>query len=327
MATNVYFSAKHRPEQNLYEDLVIESLKMYGQDVMYMPRTSVTVDEILNEDYARFEDAYNIEMYIETVDGFAGEGDLLAKFGAEIRDQATFIVSKRRWEHLVGVWNNDIEIVRPQEGDLIYLPLSNSLFEIRFVEHEQPFYQLSNLPVYKLNCELFEYSNEDIDTGYEEVDVFERTEALNYIELNMVSGAVAVAAVGAPSANADDADVDAINGTGINFIPGEVVTQRVLSGGGIVTIQGEVADFDRTGAGTGVLKIIHDSGVVDWTGGAESHAIYGVDSEAAWMVETIVGVEFQQVADNNELEYTADDIIDFSETNPFGEPGNIGGHV
>jgi len=97
MATNVYFSPKVKTEQNLYEDIVIESLKMYGQDVIYIPRQLINRDEIMNEDYSKFTDAYTIEMYIETSEGFAGEGDLLGKFGVEIRDQATFVVAKKRW--------------------------------------------------------------------------------------------------------------------------------------------------------------------------------------------------------------------------------------
>ena len=151
MATNVYFSQKVRSEQNLYEDIVIESLKMYGQDVYYLPRTIVSKDTILNEDIeSNFNDAYIIEMYISNVDGFEGDGNLLSKFGVEIRDQANFIVSTRRWEQYIGAHNKagasstgydlvanidrthseNTDYIRPAEGDLIYLPLSGSLFAI-----------------------------------------------------------------------------------------------------------------------------------------------------------------------------------------------------
>jgi hypothetical protein len=142
MATNVYFSPKVKQEQNLYEDIVIEALKMYGQDVIYLPRNLVSYDNITNSEFSEFVDAYAVEMYIENTEGFGGEGDLMSKFGLEIRDTATFVVSKRRWEQLVGIWNNSLNSERPSEGDLIYLPLSNSLFEIKMTEHEQPFYQL-----------------------------------------------------------------------------------------------------------------------------------------------------------------------------------------
>ena len=152
MATNVYFSQKVKAEQDLYEDIVIESLKMYGQDVYYLPREVVNEDSILGEDIESvFSDAYIIEMYIANVDGFEGDGNLLSKFGVEIRDQANFIVSKKRWNQYIGTRSSGtLGNLRPGEGDLIYLPLSKSLFEIRFVEHESPFYQLSNLPTYTL---------------------------------------------------------------------------------------------------------------------------------------------------------------------------------
>jgi hypothetical protein len=150
MPTNVFFSPAVKSEQLLYEDLVIEGLRMYGQDVLYIPRATITTDEILNENYSRFNDAYKIEMYIAKTEGFEGEGTLLSKFGLELRDQATFVVASRRFEHLVHIDENELASDRPREGDLIYLPLTGSMFEIKFVEHEQPFYRLSNLPTFEL---------------------------------------------------------------------------------------------------------------------------------------------------------------------------------
>ena len=153
MATNPYFSQKVRSEQNLYEEIVIESLRMYGQDVYYLPRDVVNEDRVFGDDVpSRFNSSYKVEMYMENIEGFDGEGDLFTKFGVEIRDQATFVVARRRWTTTVKQLDNDIAEDRPREGDLIYLPLSNSMFQIMQVEHEQPFYQLSNLPVYKLRC-------------------------------------------------------------------------------------------------------------------------------------------------------------------------------
>ena len=181
MATNVHFSQKVKSEQNLYEDIIIESLKMYGQDVYYIPRDIIAEDRILGDDIqSRFNSAYKIEMYIENAEGFDGEGDLFTKFGVEIRDQATFVVSRKRWNQTIGRYDNDIESVRPLEGDLIYLSLSNSMFQIQHVEHEQPFYQVSNLPTYKLRCELFEYSGEDIDTGINSIDNIEELYGYKY---------------------------------------------------------------------------------------------------------------------------------------------------
>ena len=179
--TNVYFDHDYPEEQYLVEDLIIEALGVYGQPTYYIPRGVIRDDEILNEEYSRFTDAYAIEMYIENTSGFEGEGTLLSKFGLEIRDQATFILSKRRFRGLVSIDSNAIREERPREGDLVYLPLSNALFEIKFVEHEQPFYQMNDLPTYKLQCELFEYSHEDIDTGIASIDQFETEHATRVV--------------------------------------------------------------------------------------------------------------------------------------------------
>ena len=170
MARNVYFNDKVRSEQNLYEDIVIESLKIYGQEVYYLPRDIVQEDRIFGDDIpSRFNSSHKIEMYIENIEGFDGEGDLFTRFGVEIRDEATFVVSRRRWTQAVARMDGGVTSVRPLEGDLIYLPLSNKLFQIMHVEHEQPFYQLSNLPIFKLRAQLFEYNDEDLDTGIDEI--------------------------------------------------------------------------------------------------------------------------------------------------------------
>jgi hypothetical protein len=181
MARNFYFSEKVRSEINLYEELIIEALKIYGQDVYYLPRTIVNEDTLLGDDPAsQFASSYKIEMYIENVEGFDGEGDLFTRFGVEIRDECTFVVSKNRWSNQVARADNALQGDRPTEGDLIYLPLSKSMFEIRHVEHEQPFYQIENVPTYKMRCTLFEYSGEDMDTGNTEIDSLEKDYAYQY---------------------------------------------------------------------------------------------------------------------------------------------------
>ena len=178
MATNPYISQKVRSEQHLYEDLVIESLKFYGQDVYYIPREIVNKDKIFGDDIpSRFSDAYKIEMYIENTEGFDGEGDLFTKFGIELRDQATFVIARRRWRELVGDRLVEEHQFRPREGDLIFLPLSESLFEVKRVFTESPFYQLSQLPLFRLQCELFEFSDEDFDPGIEAIDHLEEDHA------------------------------------------------------------------------------------------------------------------------------------------------------
>lgn len=180
MAVNLYFDHNYNnSEKNLIEDLTVEAIKMHGIDVVYIPRTSISRDEILGEDIlARFEQQYMVEMYLDSVDGFEGQGDLMAKFGLQIKDTASFVVSKRRFEEVM------VGIIRPLEGDLIYYPLSRGLFEINFVEHENPFYNLGKLHTYKLSCELFTYNNEEFDTGHVDIDRVE-TDHSNEAILNI----------------------------------------------------------------------------------------------------------------------------------------------
>ena len=173
MPTNVYFDTGTTSEQRLYEDLIIEQLKIYGQDVFYLPRKIANKDTIFGEDPASsFDDSYIIEMYVDNVDGYMGEQEIIKKFGLELRDDIVFTLSKTRWESLVKN-NSDLTAERPQEGDLVYFPTTNAFFEIQFVEHEQPFYQQSALPVYKLSCTRFEYSSERLDTGIAAIDSVE----------------------------------------------------------------------------------------------------------------------------------------------------------
>lgn len=183
MPTNVYFDTGTTSEQRLYEDLIIEQLKIYGQDVYYLPRKIANKDTIFGEDPASsFDDSYIIEMYVDNTDGYMGEQEIISKFGLELRDDIKFTVSKLRWETLVSN-NSDLVTGRPQEGDLVYFPTTNAFFEIKFVEHEQPFYQQSALPVYKLSCTKFEYSSERIDTGIVEIDSTEdslSTDTMNF---------------------------------------------------------------------------------------------------------------------------------------------------
>ena len=186
MPTNVYFDTGTKPEQALYEDLMIEQLRIYGQDVYYIPRKMVGTDSIWQEDISSsFESSYLIEMYMENIDGYEGEKELMSKFGLDIQDDATFVVARRRWEQFVSVDNNIIVSSRPNEGDLIYFPKGNKLFEITFVDHDDPFYQVQNLPTYKLKCKTFEYASEVIDTGIAEIDAIETDNSLDMLSHQM----------------------------------------------------------------------------------------------------------------------------------------------
>ena len=182
MPTNVYFDTGTRPEQALYEDLIIEQLRIYGQDVYYIPRNMDGVDDIFGEDKSSsFDDAYMIEMYVDNVDGYEGEKELMSKFGLDIQDDATFTVARRRWEQFIAVDNNLLVSSRPNEGDLIFWPKGNKLFEITFVDHDDPFYAVQNLPTYKLKCKTFEYASEVIDTGIAELDAIEDNNSLDML--------------------------------------------------------------------------------------------------------------------------------------------------
>jgi hypothetical protein len=174
VARNVYFSQGTANEQYLVEDIIVESLSIYGQDFYYIPRTLVAKDEILGEDrLSKFKTSYPIEMYLENVDGFEGQGAFIQKFGLMMEQSATLTVSRRRWDQLVGRFDQAQLPNRPCEGDLLYFPLTKGLFEIKFVQHQNPFYQLGKLYVYKLQVELFQYASEQIQTGIPEIDVFE----------------------------------------------------------------------------------------------------------------------------------------------------------
>mgnify|MGYP001243941484 FL=1 len=286
MPTNVFFNHAVQSEQHLYEDLVVESLRMYGQETFYLPRQIVETDTIFDEDVqSKFGDAYSVEMYIENAEGFEGEGDLMSKFGVEIRDQATFVLSVRSWERFVATDQNLATSLRPNEGDLIYLPLSGSLFEIKFVEHEQPFYQVGKLFVFKLQAELFEYAGEDFDTG-SDADFVEAEQAYR-VDLRMTADA------SPPSP----------------YTLGENVT---LNG----TVVGEVVGFSKD-VSPNQLEVAHVT-----TTFRVGDTIVGATSSTSRTIASITDLTTMSQdgnAQNLDFEGKADNYLDFSETNPFGE--------
>ena len=208
MTTNKYFNNfNYGREQDTADDLIVESIKIYGQDVKYMPRTLVKEDDLFGEDtLSTFDNAVDLEMYIKNTTGFEGEGDFLSKFNLEIRDQITFTLARKRWDQIrteklidevgynyqvetanTGAYANSdsfllesgtangysITSTRPNEGDLIFFPLNEKLYEIKFVEHEEIFYPHGKLYTYDLTCELFTYSSERLDTGNTAIDSLE----------------------------------------------------------------------------------------------------------------------------------------------------------
>ena len=269
MPVNHYFQdgkgIGNQSEKRLYEDLIIEGLKIYGQDVYYLPRTLVNRDLILGEDMlSKFSSALLLEAYMETTEGFAGEQEIINKFGLEIRDDTTLVLSKRRFEEHVANKATLTATGRPNEGDVVYVPLLKSYFEIQFVEDQEPFYQLGNLPVYKLKVTRWEYANEQINTGNEVLDQTEDKYTLDQLAYK---------------------------------------------------IQLEYGQEVLTGRGSIQLEDYHD---------------YSTGQPAFLMNEDFVTTNIQTQSPyagnldmNTEAGYdtvsTADDILDFTERNPFGE--------
>ena len=178
MSTSVYFSRGTQSEQWLYEDLLIEAIQIRGHEVMYLPRTLVNEDDLFGEDtLSKFNDAYSIEMWMENNEGFDGDKEILTRFGLEVRNEVTFVIARRRWEDTISLDENLIVNTRPNEGDLIWHPTIKQMYEISFVDHDDPFYEIKNLPVYKLYCRTYEYSQERFDTDITAIDTIEDTES------------------------------------------------------------------------------------------------------------------------------------------------------
>ena len=287
MPTSSYFRTfDAKNDQELLHSLVTESIQVTGYDVNYIPRTLVNEDTILGEDsISEYKDAYSVEMYIKSVDGFEGEGDLVSKFGLEVRDQIIFSMSRRAWEGL------DIG-VRPKEGDLIYFGLTSKLFQILFVEHETPFYQAGALPTFDLTCELFTYSDEAMDTGVDEIDVVEQKQSfVRTFELSSVSG---------------------------TFTEGETVT------GGTSAITGEVARWDSSTSYLYLINMTGNFTLNEILTGASStatgtYSTKQTTDETSETLQTIDNSTSDQISSNKQFEIDADSVFDFSESNPFGD--------
>ena len=298
MATNHYFNhyGTNTPDQRLIESIIIESIKVYGIDVNYMPRTLVNEDKIFGDDRSsEFKDARVVEMYIKNVDGFEGEGTFVSNFGLEVRDQITLTVSRRRFEELN--FEGEGRDKEPQPGDLIYFPLTDGLFQILDVQSTNTFYQTGALQTFDLVCELFAYGDEKIDTGIETIDDIEVQQSfVRTFEL---------AASPAPG----------------TFQVGETVT------GGTSAKTGEVAKWDAT---TRYLYLINMTGVFtvgEILTGATSLATgtYETKQTTDEAVETLAQIESgitDTATSNKQIETDADTILDFSEGNPFSEGTN-----
>ena len=274
-------------EQKTIENLIVETIEIYGQDIYYVPRTIVNKDTVFGEDSdTKFESAKAIRAYVNNVEGWEGQGELLSKFGVRIEDKTTFIFSRDKFkEHVDDSTVLNVE-GRPNEGDLIWFPVTKHLFQIMFVEAEKPFYQLGKGYVWECQCELFDYSDVEIDSCIAVLDAIE-TAFANAITVGLVAG-----------------------GSGA-FTAGETVT------GGTSNVTAEVKSFDSA---TRTLIVINRSGTF-----SVPETLTGGTSSASWTTATYNTIQNtnSEYDQNNDFETADNDIIDFSETNPFGTVGSV----
>lgn len=290
MATSHYFPVQYggfKGEQNLIQDLVDEQIKLFGTDVYYLPR-KITIDNSLNDiTYSEFSQKIVIEMLLQNVEGFGSPAEFISKFGLRITDEIKFIVSKRRWQQESGKISTLIEEDRPVEGDLIYFPLTKNLYEIKFVEVEKVFYQLGELYFYDITAEIYEIGNESIDTGVEEIDLIDDLTDPS-VEYTMAAG-----------------------GSGL-YIIGEKV-------------EGSTSEFTaKVKAWNPFTRTLI---LVDRVGNfVDGESLVGVESDASWNVASFSTIEDSnsQYDDNKYIEQEGNQLLDFSERNPFGEYGNFG---
>ena len=294
---NVYFSQGTKNEQFLIEDIIIESLKIYGNEVFYIPRTLVSLDNVLGEDrLSQFKTAFPIEMYFENVDSLGGQGAFIQKFGLVIEQSATLVVSRRRWDQFIGRYKETNFPNRPNEGDLIYFPLTGGLFEIKFVQHQDPFYQLGKLYTYKLQVELFQYASEAIDTGVPEIDAFESLKTFNTnTTRNSYGGIVSVTVTNGGSGYTNP-----------------VVTFQSSNGYGAtataVVTDGVITAINVTNSGT-AYQLAPGVVITDST---------GYNATAICDVEIDID-KSENYGENNTFKTAASTVLNFDETNPFGE--------
>jgi hypothetical protein len=297
MALNPYIrvnSKTYQPERNLIEELTVEAIKIYGHEIFYIPRNLVTRDDLFGESrYSRFDTFKMIEMYMDTTTAFEG-GDTFTKFGFEIRDSVKFTVSRKRFKR-------ETAMDRPLEGDLLFLPMSKGLFEVKFVEHENPFYQLGKLYSFQLTCELFQYSEEEFDTGVPELDAINDETGF---KVNL--------------------DLGELYGGG-SFAEGDLVYQH--------------ADGSATGgtAGASARAVVYSyepyenpnrvslSNVVGtWLSetedGATAYIAKADNSVYAPIVSKDDTMGILDEAKNDQIETESDTVFNFDESNPFGDP-------
>ena len=370
MPTSPYFPTYYQGdsgEQSLYQDLVDEQIKLFGTDIYYLPRTILkdnTLDEVR---YSKYQEQFQVEMLLSNVEGFGDGAEFVSKFGLRITDEVQFRVSTRRWDEVVAQYNPTLTVTsRPNEGDLLYFPLTQDIYEIKFVEKEAPFFQFGKIQFYSITAELYELGSDDFDTGVAKIDDIELQFGAA-IRLFMDPGGSGDFTVG------EEVVGDEFLAKATSVITGDAVTSVVMTDAGShykqatppsVTFTGGggngatgTATVSSTGLITGVTITSGGSGytseptviidyspkdnraeVKSWNSSTRelqlinrtgtfttAETITGLTSGAKWSPEsydTLNMLSDTDYSSNREIEDSADEIIDWSEGNPFGEYGN-----
>jgi len=313
MPTSHYFPLYYKndgSEQNLYQDLVDEQIRLFGSDIYYITRKTIR-DQALNQIvFSEFSEKIVIEAMLQNVEGFGNQSEFISKFGLRVTDEITFTMSVRRWEQESTRLNNLEVESRPNEGDLIFFPLTGDLYEIKFVEREAPFYQLGKLYFFTMTCEIYEVGSEDIDTGIPEIDDIE---ADNDYAISFVL---------------------ADGGTGNYYIGDKVEFYTDVVVGNLANptgIKGEVSDWDAPSRRLELINVTGDWDETYYVGresGADTNVnttdgIYQLGTQAEFTDIDDANTDFD---DNKYIEEAADDILLWTESNPFGEVGNQNGN-
>ena len=375
MPTSPYFPTYYQGdsgEQNLYQDLVDEQIKLFGTDIYYLPRTMLQDNTLEEVRYSKYQEQFQIEMLLQNVTGFADGAEFVSKFGLRITDEVVFRVSTRRWDQVVAAEQPSLTYDgRPNEGDLLYFPLTQDIYEIKFVEKESPFFQFGKIQFYTLTCELYELGSDTFDTGVEEIDDIELQFGAA-IKLTMDPGGIGNFTVGeevvgdeflakaTATTDGDAVDSIIITDSGLHYNSAIPPTVTISGGGGSGATA--TASVSSTGLVTGILITSGGSGytsaptvtidyspkdnraevkswnsttraleVINRTGTfTTAEVITGQTSGAKWSPEsydTLNNTSSTYYAQNREIEDSADEIIDWTEGNPFGEYGNSTGSI
>lgn len=303
MATNPYFK-EYIGEQTLLDDLIVETIKAMGRDMIYIPREYLNRDIIFGEDpISEFKNAYTIEMYIQNVTAFGGQMNIINKFGINLTDRVTLQVSKTRFEQEV---YNKSTIRTPREGDLIYFPFNKSIFEINYVEDKIPFFQFGTLNVYTLTCELFTYSFEKIDTGVTEIDEIEEKRKYNMYSFT-ISGAPVTGSVALKRGD-NIFQVNGVTGSNATYANATAEGTIIEYTGNTTYIKGISGTFVAGTSGTQSIKNVIN--------GTEYYLLNVEETNVNLSIDPISGVA---EIENDVYAEEADTTLNFSRDNPFSE--------